>query len=50
MGLTIHWNLQADVRTETKARELVGRLRQRALDLRFSSVGESRLSPRRAGC
>ncbi len=40
MGLTIHWNLQADVRTVTKARELVGRLRQRALDLRFSSVGE----------
>ena len=40
MGLTIHWNLQANVRTEAAARELVGRLRQRSLDLRFDGVGE----------
>ena len=40
MGLTIHWNLQADVRTETEARQLVDRLRQRALDLPLASVGE----------
>lgn len=40
MGLTIHWSLKADVRTAVEARELVERLRQRALDLRFASVGE----------
>ena len=40
MGLTIHWNLKADVRTAAAARELVGRLRQRALDLPLASVGE----------
>ena len=40
MGLTIHWNLQADVRKETEARVLVERLRQRALDLRFASVSD----------
>ena len=40
MGLTIHWNLQADVRTEPEARALVERLRQRALDLPLASVGE----------
>ena len=40
MGLTIHWNLKADIRTEAAARELVGQLRQRALDLPLASVGE----------
>ncbi len=40
MGLTIHWNLKTDVRTEVAARELVGRMRQRALDLPLASVGE----------
>jgi len=41
MGLTIHWNLQAEVRTETEARALVERLRQRALDLPFASVSDT---------
>ena len=41
MGLTIHWNLKADVRTESEAHALVERLRQQALDLRFASVGET---------
>lgn len=40
MGLTIHWNLKADVRTETEAHALVERLRQRALDLHFASVSD----------
>ena len=40
MGLTIHWNLKKNSRTEAAARELVGRLRQRALDLPFARVGE----------
>jgi len=40
MGLTIHWSLKTNSRTETAARALVERLRQRALDLRFASVGE----------
>ncbi len=40
MGLTIHWSLKTNSRTEADARELVGRLRQRALDLQFASVGE----------
>ncbi len=40
MGLTIHWNLKADVRTAAAACELVGRLRQRALDIPLASVGE----------
>ena len=40
MGLTIHWSLKTNSRTEAEARELVGRLRQRALDLPLASVGE----------
>ena len=40
MGLTIHFCLKANSRTESDARELVGRLRQRALDLPFARVGE----------
>ena len=40
MGLTIHWSLRTNSRTEVEARELVGRLRQRALDLPLARVGE----------
>ena len=40
MGLTIHWKLKSDVRTDAEARTLVERLRQRARDLPFASVGE----------
>lgn len=40
MGLTIHYGLQSNVRAPRKARELVERLRQRALDLPFQRVGE----------
>ena len=38
MGLTIHYQLEAKVRTPDKARELVQRLRQRAVDLPFKEV------------
>ena len=38
MGLTIHYNLQSTVRSANQARELVEKLRQRALDLPFQEV------------
>ena len=40
MGLTIHYSLQSDTRSERKARSLVEQLRQRAMDLPFENVGE----------
>ena len=40
MGLTIHYNLHASTRSPRKARELVARLRGRALDLPFEEVGD----------
>jgi hypothetical protein len=40
MGLTIHWKLHSQARHPTLAREQVGQLRQRALDLPVASVGE----------
>jgi hypothetical protein len=38
MGLTIHYSLQSDARSAKEARELVARLRGRALDLPFERV------------
>ena len=38
MGLTIHYNLQSDVRTTEAARKLVDQLRDRALTLPFEHV------------
>ena len=40
MGLTIHWNLQAGVRSAKQAREKLAYLRDRALDLPFEQVDE----------
>ena len=40
MGLTIHYELQADTRSPTKARQLVEGLRRKALDLPFNAVDE----------
>jgi len=40
MGLTIHYQLQSDTRSRSKAKQLVEQLRQKALDLPFKSVGE----------
>ena len=40
MGLTIHYNLHAKVKTKKEAGELVRRLHSRAKDLPFESVGE----------
>jgi hypothetical protein len=40
MGLTIHYDLHADSCPPTRARQLVERLHQRALDLPFGEVGE----------
>lgn len=40
MGLTIHYELQANTRSPKKARQLVEQLRQRALDLPFKEVSE----------
>lgn len=40
MGLTIHYELQADTRSPAKARQLVEGLRRKALDLPFSEVDE----------
>jgi hypothetical protein len=39
MGLTIHYRLKHSTRTPAVARQLVERLRQRALDLPFQQVG-----------
>jgi hypothetical protein len=38
MGLTIHYSLKASTRSPRKARELIARLRGRALDLPFAQV------------
>jgi hypothetical protein len=40
MGLTIHYDLHADPCPPAQARQLVERLRQRALDLPFGKVGD----------
>lgn len=40
MGLTIHYELQSKVRSPKIARQLVEKLRQKALDLPFKEVGE----------
>ena len=40
MGLTIHYNLNSSTRSPKKARELVARLRSRALDLPFERVDD----------
>lgn len=40
MGLTIHYRLQANTPSPTKARQLLEALRKKALDLPFKEVGE----------
>lgn len=40
MGLTIHYDLQAETRSPVKARHLIGELRKKAFDLPFQEVGE----------
>jgi hypothetical protein len=40
MGLTIHYNLRSSTRSPKKARELIARLRGRALDLPFERVDD----------
>jgi hypothetical protein len=40
MGLTIHYSLRANTRSPTKVRDLIRRLRSRALDLPFERVDE----------
>jgi hypothetical protein len=40
MGLTIHYSLRATTRSPTRVRDLIRRLRSRALDLPFESVEE----------
>lgn len=40
MGLTIHWKLQANTDNAQEARQLVEKLRRKALDLPFKEVGE----------
>ncbi|HEY5314379.1 MAG TPA: hypothetical protein VIK18_17735 [Pirellulales bacterium] len=40
MGLTIHYNLHTKTRSKLLARELVGKLRQRAMDLPLERVSE----------
>ncbi|MBI2806122.1 MAG: hypothetical protein HYX68_14165 [Planctomycetes bacterium] len=40
MGLTIHYKLQSPTTSIKAVRDLVGQLRQRALDLPFKEVGE----------
>jgi hypothetical protein len=40
MGLTIHYQLRSDTRSDKKVRQLVDDLRKRALDLPFAEVGE----------
>lgn len=39
MGLTIHYELQANVRSAQDARRLLGQLRQKALDFPFEEIG-----------
>ena len=40
MGLTIHYQLHSETRSIKKARELIARLRSRALDLPFERVND----------
>lgn len=40
MGLTIHYSLRSTTRSPTKVRDLVRRLRSRALDLPFERIDE----------
>lgn len=40
MGLTVHYNFQFDTTKPAKARQFVKRLRKRALDIPFQSVGD----------
>jgi hypothetical protein len=40
MGLTIHYSLKSTTKSETKARQLVEKMRQLAMDLPFDSVSE----------
>jgi hypothetical protein len=40
MGLTIHYELHANTRSQREARRLVEQLRKKALDLPFAKVGE----------
>ena len=40
MGLTLHYTLKSDQQDTAQVRELVGKLRNRALDLPFAEVGE----------
>jgi hypothetical protein len=40
VGLTVHYALHSDARTAKQARQLVEKLRKRALDLPFAEVGE----------
>ena len=40
MGLTVHYSLRSTTRYIDDARQLVERLRQRALDLPFQRVGD----------
>jgi len=40
MGLTIHWNLRSNARSQKQAHEKIDRLHSRALDLPFEQVGD----------
>jgi len=40
MGLTVHYNLRTKTTSVKQAKELLSKLRQRALDLPFAEVGE----------
>jgi len=40
MELTIHYELQADIRSPKKARKLVEQLQQKALNLPFKEVSD----------
>ncbi len=42
MGLTVHYTLKSDCQTPEQARRLLGKLRQKALDLPVESVSEIR--------
>jgi len=41
MGLTIHYQLRSDTRSDKKAKQIVEQLRKRALDLPFAEVSET---------
>jgi len=40
MGTSIHYELETTTRSESKARQIVERIRQRAMDLAFERVSE----------